>query len=120
MNIPVYLYYAIAFLWAWSGIQPVLFAEQESLQLLERVGIGEMFRLPVFYLAVFLDMTFAIGCLTQWRERSAFWLLQCCTVLVYSLIIGFRLPEMWVHPFAPLIKNVPILAILYFLFKQNN
>lgn len=119
VKIPNYLYYSIAFLWLWSGIQPMISAPIESLQLLAQVGIPEVFRQPVFYFASALDVVFAICCITKLREYSMIWLLQFATVFAYSVIIGFRLPEMWVHPFAPLIKNLPILAILYFLFQQN-
>lgn len=119
VKIPNYLYYSIAFLWLWSGIQPMVSASDESLVLLARVGIPEVFRQPVFYFAGALDGVFAVCCMTKLREYPMIWLLQFATVAAYSVIIGFRLPEMWIHPFAPLIKNLPILAILFFLFQYS-
>lgn len=119
MNVPKYFYHAMAFLWLWSGVQPIVFSTETSLTMLAQVGFSVAWQYPVLLVASLLDCAFALGCMTQFRHKSLFWLAQFITVAVYSLIIAFRLPEMWAHPFAPLIKNLPILAILYFLFQQN-
>ena len=37
-------------------------------------------------------------------------------VLGYTLIVTAALPELWLHPFGPLLKNLPILAGLMLLF----
>lgn len=44
---------------------------------------------------------------------------QFAVVLGYSVIVACRLPEMWLHPFAPLVKNVPILAALWVLGSRH-
>ncbi len=28
----------------------------------------------------------------------------------YSVVIAFALPEFWLHPFGPVLKNIPIIA----------
>lgn len=114
-----YLIYAMAFLWLWSGVQPIVFASEQSLNMLAQVGFTADWQYPVLVLASLLDIGFAVGCVSRFKRNALFWLAQFVTVVAYSLIIAFRLPEMWSHPFAPLIKNIPILAILYFLFQQN-
>ena len=43
------------------------------------------------------------------------WQVQILLVLVYTFIIAFRLPEFLTHPFGPIVKNAPILAILWLL-----
>ena len=111
---------SLAFVWLWSGIQPIIFETQFSLNLLQQVGIhSTQIQWLLLIASSVLDCAFGVLCVTKMRCQAAFWLIQWVTVLIYSLILAFRLPEMWMHPFAPLIKNVPILAILYFLFQQN-
>lgn len=111
---------SLAFVWLWSGIQPIIFKTQFSLNLLQQVGIhSTQIQWLLLIASSVLDCAFGVLCVTKMRFQAAFWLIQWVTVLIYSLILAFRLPEMWMHPFAPLIKNVPILAILYFLFQQN-
>lgn len=119
MKTPYYIYASMAFLWAWSGIQPVIFATESSLDLLARVGIPHEWQAAVFYASAGLDVALAIAYFTALKNKSLFYLFQFAIILAYSMIIAFRLPEMWSHPFAPLIKNIPILAVLYFLFQQK-
>lgn len=114
-----YLVYSMAFLWLWSGIQPALFALPQSFDLLARVGFQAAYCLPMFALSCALDVFFGLGCCTRLRYRAGFWAAQAAVVLGYSAIIAFRLPEMWAHPFAPLVKNVPILAVLIYLCDAN-
>ena len=113
------LAYSMAFLWLWSGIQPALFALPQSLDLLAQVGVQAAYRVPLFALSCVLDVFFGLGCATRLRHRAWFWAAQAAVVLGYSVIIAFRLPEMWAHPFAPLVKNVPILAVLIYLCDAN-
>jgi hypothetical protein len=38
-------------------------------------------------------------------------------IVGYSLIITIRLPEYWLHPFGPLLKNLPMLAAIFLLHE---
>ena len=116
--IPNYLPFSMGFLWAWSGLQPVLTQKEWSLQLLEQVGFGQMWQFPVLLLSSLLDLFFAVGCFGKLKQYSWFWLFQLMVVASYSLIIAFRLPENFLHPFAPLVKNIPILALTFFLYRS--
>lgn len=120
MKIPVYVYGSMAFLWAWSGLQPMLLAPEWALNLLTQVGIPTAWQSFVFYVSASLDIALALAYLTPLKHKPMFYLFQLATVSAYSFIIAFRLPEMWLHPFAPLIKNLPILALLAFLFQQTH
>ena len=98
---------------------PVVFETQLSLSLLSQVGIGS---LKVQWLLLagssLLDAAFGVLCFTRLRLQAAFWLAQLAAVALYSAIIAFRLPEMWLHPFAPLVKNIPIMAVLLLLYCE--
>ena len=97
-NLPAYLSYSMGLLWLWSGTQPLFFMPEMSLDLLHSVGIPEPLLWPTLISASLLDIGFAFLCFSRLRSRSAIWLLQLLTVAAYSLIIAFRLPEMWAHP----------------------
>ena len=116
--IPNYLPFSMGFLWAWSALQPVLTQKEWSLQLLGQVGFGQMWQFPVLVLSSLLDLFFAVGCFGKLKQYSWFWLFQLMVVASYSLIIAFRLPENFLHPFAPLVKNIPILALTFFLYRS--
>ena len=115
---PAYLSYSMGLLWLWSGIQPLFFMPKMSLGLLSSVGIPDALQWLTLIAASLLDIGFAFLCFSRFRFCSAIWLLQLITVATYSLIIAFRLPEIWAHPFAPLVKNLPIMATLFFLYQS--
>ncbi len=114
-HIPAYLPASLGLLWLWSGLQPALTSPQESLELLAAVGFQTALRYPVLLAASLLDLAFGLLCFTRARRLPLFWAAQAATVAAYSLIIAFALPAMWLHPFAPLVKNLPIAALMLFL-----
>ena len=116
---PYYLLLSLAVLWLWSGLQPVLTAPQESLQLLAQIGVPPALQPPLFYAASAWDVILGVCCLTPLARQSTLWWLQAVTVAVYTLIVAWRLPAAWLHPFAPLVKNLPILALICHLARRN-
>ena len=106
---------AIALVWLGSGIVSLgLYPIAQSLELLEAVGLTGTLALTTLYAASLLDI--ALGVATLIYPRAWLWGLQLGMVLLYSLIITLCLPGFWLHPFGPLLKNLPILAILLALF----
>jgi hypothetical protein len=45
------------------------------------------------------------------------WRTQIALVLGYTALISLFLPELWLHPFGPVLKNLPILAALALLHE---
>ena len=118
-NLPYYIYLSLALLWAYSGIIPVLFAASESLAMLAKLGIAQPLQWGVFYFASILDVLFAGLIISRYRYQPWLWLCQFMVVAAYSVIVAIGLPENWTHPFAPLIKNIPIMALLFYLYQQH-
>lgn len=119
MALPAYLSYSLGLLWLWSGIQPMVSASEAALGLLASVGVPKNGQWAVLIVASVWDMLLGVLCFSRLRYWAGLWLVQWGTVAIYSLIIAFTLPEIWLHPFAPLIKNVPIMALMYFLWQIN-
>ena len=114
-----YLPLSLASLWLWSGLQPVLTAPQESLQLLAQIGVPPALQQPLFYAASAWDVVLGMCCFIPFARSHALWGLQAVTVAAYTLIVAWCLPQAWLHPFAPLIKNLPILALICYLARRN-
>jgi hypothetical protein len=87
-----------------------------SLDLLARTGITGQAAELALYGAAGLDLV--LGLWALWRPNRWLWLAQIALILGYTAIITLRLPEFWAHPFGPLLKNLPILAILMFLYSM--
>lgn len=119
MKVPNYLYISLAVLWLYSGIVPVFFSQNQSLALLAKMGIIGHWQWVLLIGASSLDVIFAWLIMSKYRNVTWLWLAQWITVVIYSMLIAIFLPENWLHPFAPLIKNLPILAILAFLYQYH-
>ena len=113
------LRFSLGVLWLWSGVQPALTAADVSLDLLGRTGIAAEWQAAACYTSSALDVFFGSLGFTKFRNYRFLWLAQFAVVLGYSVIVACRLPEMWLHPFAPLVKNVPILAALWVLGSRH-
>lgn len=105
---------SLAALWLWTAIVSLwLFPHDESYALLVRSGVPAPLQPLALYGAVALDALF--GVLTLAWPRRRLWLAQAALILFYSAVIGWCLPEFWLHPYGPLTKNAPILALLALL-----
>lgn len=107
---------SIALVWIWTGIVSLgLYPTQQSYELLARVGIGGALAPVMLYGAAVLDLLIGIGTLVL-RRRRWLWLLQLAVIGGYTVIITFKLPEFWLHPYGPLSKNLVMLAAIYLLY----
>ncbi|MBN9131946.1 MAG: SDR family oxidoreductase [Nitrosospira multiformis] len=94
------------------GIYPV----EGSYALLARVGITGSLAPVALYGAAAMDIAFGFGTLFL-RNRQLLWIAQVALIGVYTVAITLFLPDFWLHPFGPLIKNLPILAVILLLYE---
>jgi uncharacterized protein YbjT (DUF2867 family) len=108
---------SIAMVWIATGIVSAFFyPAQSSYELLARTGTPEWL-MPVFlYGAAALDMLFGLLALAPRRSRRL-WAMQAALVLAYTVVITVKLPEFWLHPYGPVLKNLPFLAALWILYE---
>jgi hypothetical protein len=101
----------LALLWIATGILSFgLYPVDASLAMLARLGLHGEMAYAALYGAAALDC--AIGIATLLAPGRILWRAQTVLILGYTAIITVFLPEFWLHPFGPLLKNLPILAIL--------
>jgi hypothetical protein len=76
--------------------------------------------MPLFlYGAAMLDLILGVLTLSPWRPRWL-WLAQAALVLAYTVIISLKLPEFWLHPYGPVLKNLPFLVGLWILYELED
>ncbi|MDR0673716.1 MAG: SDR family oxidoreductase [Zoogloeaceae bacterium] len=96
-----------------AGIFPI----EQSLALLAPFGLHGKAALFTLMAASGLDA--AMGFLTLLRPGRRLFAFQLALVLFYSLSIAWRLPEFLSHPFAPVLKNLAIAALLFQLIAEE-
>ncbi len=113
---------AIAAVWlATAVVSAGLFPVAESLQLLQRAGVPQALQAAALYGACALDAAFGVLTLAPLRARHLrwLWLAQAGLMAGYTAIISWRLPEFWLHPYGPMTKNLPMLALLAWLYTTE-
>ncbi|GAB3554006.1 NAD(P)H-binding protein [Noviherbaspirillum agri] len=111
------LRWSIALVWIVTGIVSLgLYPVADSYALLARVGITGILAPLMLYGAALLDLAFGIGILVL-RKRRLLWMAQAALIVFYTAIISWRLPEFWLHPYGPLLKNLPMLAAIWLLYE---
>lgn len=60
-----------------------------------------------------------IGLLLLLRQRRWLWALQLGLVAGGTLALSICLPQLWLHPFGPLSKNLPLLALLFLMWRAS-
>jgi uncharacterized protein YbjT (DUF2867 family) len=109
------LRYALATLWLWSGItSALLFPRQESYALLAEVGVTGTAAPVALYGLSLLDVVLGMALLLRYRIKLA-GSIQLGLMVVYTLVIGLCLPHYLLHPYAPLVKNLPLIVATCFI-----
>lgn len=111
--------YAVATVWLATGcIVLWLYPLNESIKLVNRTGLHGNWAYMAVYLGALLDLS--MGALTLARPSKGLWSFQFIITLVYSLCIAIFLPEFLVHPFGPILKNIPFLTMLWLLYCNGD
>ncbi len=109
----------LALVWIVTGLLSFgLYPLSDSLALLEQVGLRGNAATGVLYGAALLDC--ALGVVTLLAPGRFLWRLQIVLILVYTSIITLTIPQFWLHPLGPVLKNLPILAMLTVLDAAEN
>lgn len=101
---------SIALVWIVTGLVSAFFYPvTESYALLAPLGIHDYWAGLALYAAAGLDLFLGFATLFGWRLRSVV-TVQISLMLGYTLLISLYLPAFWLHPFSPILKNLPLLV----------
>ena len=97
-------------IWLWSAVVSEFIAPREvSLGLLAAIGIaGDLATLLLHaasLLSAFIGTLTLLGLFTR-----SIAIVQAALIALYSLLLVGHVPELWAHPFAPLGKNITLIA----------
>jgi nucleoside-diphosphate-sugar epimerase len=109
----------IGFVWIWSGVvSAFLYPQAQALELLHEIGIPEGLDIYMLYTASFLDIALGVltimGCCLRGLLS-----LQMVVIVVYTLLLTLLAPYHWLHPFGPVLKNIPLVVTIYILMQME-
>lgn len=109
--------YALAFVWLATAAVSLGGGRQIGYATLAQVGIkGLLADLCVYggaALDLFLGLWALLGVAPQTCLRA-----QAALILLYTLLLTLIAPAFWLHPFGPLTKNIPLLALIHVLHRE--
>ncbi|MCY1309360.1 putative protein-like family protein [compost metagenome] len=109
---------SLVFLWLATALVSVSSGRELGYQVLAGGGIEGRLADLCLYGGAALDLILGIWLLSG-RAMLACLRIQGVVVLVYSLLLSLIDPSFWAHPFGPLTKNVPILALILLLHQRQ-
>ena len=99
-----------------SGLIPLLLSDPITrLQLLDPLPFPKNWQGPLFYGLVAMDVL--CGIIALLRPSRFIWAILFIVVLGYTIIITAFAPEIWREPFGALLKNLPILTLLWITYS---
>ncbi|CAA6804078.1 MAG: Putative NAD-dependent epimerase/dehydratase [uncultured Sulfurovum sp.] len=111
------LRWVLGFVWIWSGIvSAFLYPQPLALELLYEIGVPLGLALPLLYLASFLDIVIGVLTIVGYRLQALL-KFQMLVIVVYTLLLTFLATHHWLHPFGPVLKNLPLLISIYILSR---
>ncbi|HEX8606787.1 MAG TPA: SDR family oxidoreductase [Pseudoduganella sp.] len=112
---------SLAIVWIWTAfVSAFAWPVEDSYRLLARTGVPALLAPLMLYGASALDLAFGIGTLAlPPRRRRPLWLAQLALIGFYTVLIALRLPEFLWHPYGPLSKNLPMLAMIWLLYEME-
>ena len=99
-----------------SGLIPLLLSDPIArLQLLDPLPFPKNWQEPLFYGLVTMDVI--CGIIALLCPSRIIWVILFIVVLGYTIIITAFAPDIWHEPFGTLLKNLPILSLLWITYS---
>ncbi|KVD42709.1 NAD-dependent dehydratase [Burkholderia ubonensis] len=109
---------SLAIVWIWTAIASAFIHPlRDSLALLAHVHLTGISALAALYAACALDFVFGVATVVAPSRRL--WAAQIVLIVAYSAVIAVAMPGLLAEPFGPVLKNVPILAVLLILLAEE-
>lgn len=104
--------------WLATAAVSLLEWQGQSLALLREAGVHDQ-ALAHALIAVGAVVDAAIGMALWFRPGRASHGAALLCVLGYTVLASVLTPGQWLHPFGPLLKNLPIAAMLWTLLRKS-
>jgi uncharacterized protein YbjT (DUF2867 family) len=112
---------AVALVWLVTAVLSLgVYPVAGSLALLAHVGLQGAMADAALYGGALLDLALGVATLAlRGRALRLAYLMQVALILSYTTIITVALPGFWLHPFGPILKNLPLLALIAALYATE-
>ena len=87
--------------------------------LMKEIGADKTMSSLVIYLGVGVDIILGLAIYLN-RHRKKVIIAQVLFVMTYMIILSVLAPHYWLDPLGVLSKNIPLLALSYYLYQSES
>jgi len=110
---------SLALLWIATGfVSAFAYPVDNSYAMLDQLGVPNALAPFALFSAAALDFVLGMALLFSFQVRKVIWL-QVLLMLAYTGLISAGLPELWLHPFGPVTKNLPLIIATIMLLARD-
>lgn len=114
------LQFSLAFIWLFTAVCSLFFfSKTASYKLLAQAGATAFWQPVLFYGACIVDAVIGAALLVGAHLKKVC-MIQILVMLVYTLIISWKLPQLWLEPFGSIAKNIPLLVAMLVLMALES
>jgi hypothetical protein len=104
--------------WLVTGVVSLIELHGQSADLLKSAGLTQPFWIDaLIWGGAGLDLL--LGFALWWVPRKSVYGIALASMCLMTLIATLLSPSLWLHPLGPLLKNIPIAAVLYALIRAE-
>ncbi len=100
---------SVAFIWVATGIISAFLSTEQGFASLQQIGITGPLANLALYGTSFVEIAIGLATAIGWRVRLM-GALQILLMVGFMAILTAGTPDLWLHPFGPLTKNIPLLG----------
>lgn len=109
---------SLAFLWFFTALTSLFLAPEIGYEILGGAGIEGSTADILVVGGSLVDVAMGVWLLSS-RATKLCCLVQVCLIVCYSIFLTFIEASFWFHPFGPLTKNVPIVALIILIYSSS-
>jgi hypothetical protein len=109
------LRFSLVAVWLFTAVASIVELDGQSRQVLAAAGIASPPWLVQLLIVGGAAADLAIGLALWWRPGRASYLAAFGLLLLMTAVASVLQPTLWLHPLGPLLKNLPIAALLWHL-----
>lgn len=110
--------YALAFMWLFTAATSFWWGRLIGYEVLALQHITGSFADVCIYTGSLVDGLVGLWLLSNYQIHWCY-RLQILIIVVYSILLSLIAPQLWLHPFGPVTKNIPIVSLLMLLIQLD-
>ena len=114
------LRFSLVAVWLFTAVASIVELDGQSSRVLAEAGVASPLWLVRCLIIGGAAADLVIGLALWCRPGRISYFSALALLLVMTAVATLLQPSLWLHPLGPLLKNLPIAALLWYLYRRTN